>query len=432
MLGVAGCLYCISYFHRIAPSVMATDLMTAFAITAAALGTLTAIYPYVFAVMGVPAGTLADTLGPRRTLALGATTMAVGATVFALAPRFAVAYGGRLLVGLGASVILIGGLRLAAAWFSGDEFALASGIVMTLGNLGGLAAALPLAVSVERIGWRASLLVIAATTLLLGALAAVALRDAPGVRSTRAPRARDGEARDRAPGGGPPSLRAALGAVPAIAANWPTWPPVLATAGVNATFVTLAGLWGVPYLIDVHGFTRVDASTSLSFGALGLVLGAPLMGRLSDRWLGRRRLPFAASGLVYAALWAALVAVSRPGGPRWALTAIFFGLGVASCGAFVLLWSCVREVNHPGRVGVALGFANTPIFAIFALVQWLSGAMLDARWAGAMAAGRRVYPAAAYRDTFAVFLALAVVSFALACLVRETYCRNVWAEPARG
>jgi predicted MFS family arabinose efflux permease len=419
MLGVAGALYCISYFHRIAPSVMATDLMAAFAITAAALGTLTAIYPYVFAVMGVPAGTLADTLGPRRTLALGATTMAVGATVFALAPRFAIAYGGRLLVGLGASVILISGLRLAAAWFSGDEFALASGIVMTLGNIGGLAAALPLAVSVERIGWRASLLVIAAGTLLLGVLAAVALRDAPRPRPPRTA------------GEGPPSLAAALRAVPLIAANWPTWPPVLATAGVNATFVTLAGLWGVPYLIDVHGFTRVDASTCLSFGALGLVVGAPLMGRLSDRWLGRRRMPFVASGLLYAVLWAALVALSRPGAPAWALTAIFFGLGVASCGAFVLLWSCVREVNHPGRVGVALGFANTPIFAIFALVQWLSGAMLDARWAGAMAAGRRVYPAAAYRETFAVFAALAVVSFALACLVRETYCQNVWAEPAR-
>lgn len=424
MLVIAGCLYFISYFHRIAPSVMATDLMATFAITAASLGTLTAIYPYVFAVMGLPAGALADTLGPRRTLALGATTMAVGATVFGLAPRFAVAYGGRLLVGLGASVILISSLRLAAAWFSGDEFALASGIVLTFGNLGGLAAAVPLAVSVERIGWRASFVVIAGVTLLLGIVSLLALRDAPRAGG-RHRRAGTEAAAARRPDA---SLAAALRAVPGIVANARTWPPVLATAGVNGTLLTLLGLWGVPYLVDVHGYTRVEASASLSLGTLGIVVGAPLMGRLSDRWLRRRRLPFAVSTGLYALGWAALLLVSRPGLPGWLPALVFFGLGVSACGAFVLLWSCVREVNDPACVGVALGFGNTPIFFTFAFFQWLTGLVLDLRWAGTIAGARRVYPVAAYQDMFALCLGVSLVAWILACLVTETYCRNVW-EP---
>jgi sugar phosphate permease len=455
MLVLAGCLYFISYFHRIAPSVMATDLMAAFTITATVLGTLSAVYPYVFAVMGIPAGTLADTLGPRRTLALGAATMAVGATVFGLAPRFGVAYTGRLLVGLGASVILISSLRLAAAWFSGDEFALASGLVLTFGNLGGLAAAVPLAVSVERIGWRASFLVIAAVTLSLGVVALLAVRDAPGgggPRRTAGPgsgaRRREalapavgaagaGAARTTADadggalrGGSDASLAAALRAIPGIVANPRTWPPVLATAGVNGTLLTLLGLWGVPYLVDVHGYTRVEASASLSFGTLGIVVAAPLVGRLSDRWLRRRRLPFAVSTALFALSWAGLLLVSRPGTPGWTLTLVFFGLGASACGAFVLLWSCVREVNDPARVGVALGFSNTPIFVTFALLQWLTGVVLDLGWAGAVAGGRRVYPLAAYQEMFALCLGLAVVATVLACFVTETYCANVW--PATG
>ncbi|MBI4609498.1 MAG: hypothetical protein HY726_10865 [Candidatus Rokubacteria bacterium] len=44
---------------------VAHDLMQAFAIPAASLGHLAAIYPFVFAVMGLPAGSRADTLGPR-------------------------------------------------------------------------------------------------------------------------------------------------------------------------------------------------------------------------------------------------------------------------------------------------------------------------------------------------------------------------------
>ena len=39
-------LYIFSYFHRVAPVVVAGDLMQTFAIPAATLGTLIAIYPY--------------------------------------------------------------------------------------------------------------------------------------------------------------------------------------------------------------------------------------------------------------------------------------------------------------------------------------------------------------------------------------------------
>src|SRR3990172_1277967 len=105
MVLVPASLYVFSWLHRVAPAVVATDLMRAFSITAAALGTLAAIYPYVFAAMALVAGSLADTLGPRWTISLGATTMGAGAVLFGLAPTFGEAFGGRLLVGLGAAVV---------------------------------------------------------------------------------------------------------------------------------------------------------------------------------------------------------------------------------------------------------------------------------------------------------------------------------------
>ena len=52
--------------------------------------------------------------------------------------------------------------------------------------------------------------------------------------------------------------------------------------------------------------------------------------------------------------------------------------------------------------------------------------MLDAGWAGAMAAGARVYPGEAYRAAFTLCFAVAVASAILACLVTETRCRNIW------
>src|SRR5713226_4717205 len=63
VLVVPALLYFLSYFHRVAPVVVAGDLMAAFAVSAASLGALSAIYPYCFAAMALPGGSLADFLG---------------------------------------------------------------------------------------------------------------------------------------------------------------------------------------------------------------------------------------------------------------------------------------------------------------------------------------------------------------------------------
>jgi fucose permease len=86
VLVVPPTIYLLSNFHRV---VVASDLMKAFSITAASLGALAAIYPYVFAVMALVAGRLAETLGPPLTLTSGATAMAMGTVLFGLAPVFA-------------------------------------------------------------------------------------------------------------------------------------------------------------------------------------------------------------------------------------------------------------------------------------------------------------------------------------------------------
>lgn len=422
---VPAALYLFSWFHRVAPAVVAGDLMRALGITAATLGALAAIYPWVFAAMALVAGSLADTLGPRWTLTLGAAAMGAGAVVFGLAPGFAVAAVGRLLVSLGGSVMLIAWLSLAARWFRPNEFAMVSGLTQTVGNLGALIAAAPLALMVDAMGWRWSFVAIGLLTGSLAGLALAWVRDAP--EGWRLPPVNPEV----------PSVRAArwsevLRSVPGVVANPRTWPPVLAAGGVYVTLITLLGLWGVPWLVQVHGRTRVEAAHLTSWLAVGMGLGAPLMGWVSDRWLGRRRLPMGASATVFALCWVPLAAPEVVALPAAWLAPWFFGMGLASSG-LVLVWSCVREVNDPARVGVAVGFCNVPIFLGFALLQWATGAVLDSRWAGAVREGVRVYPPDAYEAVFRLCLGIALGAAAASWLVTETGCRNIWrarvAEP---
>ena len=418
MIVVPASLYFFSYFHRVAPAVVAEDLMRAFAIPAATLGTLVAIYPYVFAGMALVGGGLADTLGPRWTIALGGATMGAGATLFGMAPTFGVAFAGRLLVGLGASVILIAWLSLAAEWFRPDEFGTISGWTQMVGNLGALVASAPLALLVEAAGWRTTFGLIGGVTFLLAVVALALVRDRP-------------EAMGIAPvnpgrGGAPArSMREVLASVRAVVGNRRTWPPILAAGGVYTGFITFLGLWGVPYLTQVHGLARVEAANLLALLPIGLGAGSPLVGWLSDRWLGLRRLPMVVFAALYAACWVPLVLPTRL--PVTVLGPFLLLMGLTAAG-LILVWSCVREVNDPTRVGVAVGFCNAPIFLAFAVLQWLTGAMLDARWTGLVAAGARVYPPEAYRAVFILCLGLALGGLVAAFFVTETRCRNVWQE----
>ena len=418
IIAVPAVLYFFSYFHRIAPAVVAQDLMRAFSVSAAALGQLSAVYPYSFAAMALPGGSLSDTLGPRRTLSLGALTMSAGSILFGLAPSFGAAFGGRLLVGLGASVMLIASLRLCAEWFRTDEFAMVSGWSQSVGSIGALVGTTPMALLVEQIGWRYSFVSIGATTLILAALCFLIVRDRPeslGLAPINA--ARPGPA---------PGLRAVLAGIPKVMGNRRSWPPVLTSTGVYAAFVAFVGLWGVPYLTQVYGMPRVRASNLLALAAVGLLVGAPLIGWLSDRVLSRRRWPLVAVTALYVAAWAGLVLPAQLLPAAW-LGPLCFLLGFGS-GASVLVFASIREVNDPRYVGVAIGFHNLPVFLGFALMQWLTGVILDARWEGALAAGTRLYSAGAYRAAFALCLAVSLAALVASCLVTETRCRNIWAE----
>src|ERR1051326_4842645 len=176
--------------------------------------------------------------------------------------------------------------------------------------------------------------------------------------------------------------------------------------------------------MQVYGFDRVRAANTIALVSIGMIVGAPLVGWISDRWLGRRRVPFVVCALIYVACWLPLALPGWRPAPAM-LAPLFFLMGLSASG-LVLVWASTREVNDPARVGIVMGFVNAPIFLGFALVQWLTGVILDARWQGLAAAGARIYPAEAYETAFTLCLVLALVALGAAALVTETRGRNVW------
>src|SRR5207245_11165903 len=119
-------------------------------------------------------------------------------------------------------------------------------------------------------------------------------------------------------------------------------------------------------LAQVSGLARLDAAPVVSMLAVGTAIGAPVVGWLSDRWLRRRRLPMAVFAAIYVTCWIALVLPADARLPVPWLIPFFLVMGLASSG-LVLVWSCVREVYDPARVGIAPRSRTVPLLLASAL-----------------------------------------------------------------
>ena len=395
-----GCAaFFISFCHRVSTGSIAANLQDEFAIGAAALGTLGATYFYVYALMQVPSGVFADTLGPRVTLAASMLIAGAGSIAYGLAETFMTAAVARTCVGLGVSGVFVCTLKLHSNWFHERRFATAVGAANVAGIAGALAATAPLAWLITQVSWRSVFVAAGAASLALALAIWFFVRDSPEPQATRV-----------VTGG----WRRALATV---AANPATWPSFWVNAGVSGAYMTFIGLWAAPFLMHAHGMSAIEAGNCTALTLIAFACCSPVVGWWSDR-MGLRRPLVIACAAAYSAiafLWAALPV---SGASLVLVMAILTGLAVPG---FTLAWSVAKEVNPPENAGMAIALANIGGFLASGLLQPLVGWVVDSG-AGVVAGGS----ADAYRLGICVLAAWSLIGVIAACRLTETRCRNVW------
>lgn len=403
--------YLLSFFHRVAPAAIAADLAAAFNTSAASLGVLAATYFYVYTVMQVPTGVLADTLGPRKILSLGSLVAGAGSLLFALAPVFEIAVVGRTMVGLGVAVAFIAMLKLIAVWFDERLFATLTGAAMFIGNIGSVLAGAPLAWAAQAAGWRSVFVVVGGLSVMIGIGSWFFVKDHPS------------EAEGGKPAPGARIDRTAwLRSLGTVLGNRYTWPGFFVNLGIGGAFFSFAGLWAVPYLTQIQGVSRAVASNHISLYFVGFAVGCAVIGRVSDR-MGRRKPLMVAGAALHALGWLVwLLGGTLPVAATYSLCTVM-GLLTAS---LTLSWACAKEVNPPLLSGMATSVVNVGVFLGPAVLQPLVGWAMDRSWDGTLQDGVRIYSAGNYRTALLLLFVSAILGAISALFVRETRCRNVW------
>ena len=171
--------YFLGMFHRVSPGVMAKAFMDTFGIGAGEIGVLGGSYFYPYALAQIPAGVLSDIWGTRKTITVFMSIAALGALFTGIGTSWSMVIVGRVLIGFGVGFVYIPVLRSIFNWFRIGERATANGVLVSIGNIGALTAAGPLAIANELLGWHSVFYILAGLTALLCVFVYAILRNQP-------------------------------------------------------------------------------------------------------------------------------------------------------------------------------------------------------------------------------------------------------------
>lgn len=384
------------YILQVSPSVMTDQLMGHFHIQGLGLGNLAATYFYTYLVVQFFVGPSLDKYNPRTLTALAIAVCAIGAWVFAGADTLSTATLGRSIIGAGAAFATVSYFKMTALWFKPEHFALVGGLLATAAMVGSMAGQVPMAYLIETVGWQHSLFICSLLGFVIAFLFYVFVRNPKqGIKQTTnvdAFKLRD---------------------LVKLLKQKHNWILTFYSGLAFAPIAVFGGLWGNSFLQAAYHVTKPTAASLTSMLFLGLAVGGPVLGWLSDRLNKRLTVMFLGLVVSLVSLTAALYVSSLP---LWleSLLLFFFGFGT---GAFMIGFTIGKELNPVIFTASIVGLINTGDAIFGAFSEPLAGKLLDVCSRGHIVNGIPVFSVADYHVALAIlplylFIAILLV-FAL-------------------
>jgi len=347
--------YLLSYLFRTVNAVISPELVRDVSLDPASLGLLTSAYFLAFSAAQIPVGMLLDRYGPRRVESVLLAIAAAGALLFATAESLAALAFARAVIGLGVCACLMAPLKALAAWHPPERLGSLAGWIMVAGGLGALTATTPLELALRVTSWRHIFVALAVVTL--GVALFIAWRVPDIARPANAV-----------------GFVAQWAGVRRVFRHPRFWWIAPLGAFCMGSFFAIQGLWAVPWLMEVEGYTRAAAARNLQWMSVATLTGFVSLGAfgtpLARRGVHARHI--FAVGFGAAVLALAAIFLRLPGGVLWWT---LYGLGTA---VNVLAFAVVNEGfgrDLAGRSNTAL---NLMMFGGSFAAQWGIGVVAEA------------------------------------------------------
>ncbi len=361
-----------------------------FGLSPAMIGWVSSLFFYGEALLVVSAGLMLDRLSPRWLTTLALLLAVFGVVLMAEAEGVITLMLSRLMMAVGAGFQFAGCVRVVVNWLGADKMAKGMGLVVSLGILGGTLAQTPITYFIQHLGWRDTLLGVAALGLIITLIAFFVVKDHP-------PHFKWNEAAQK--------INAANVFARFKLAFFKKQNLLCAiyVSLMNLSLFMLGAVWGIAYLGAVNQVPELEASSICSMIFLGSMIASPLLGMWSDRLKNRTVL------MKYGALVSFLFMLgllSFKTSDFIPLLFCYFILGFITS-VQVIAFPLVIESNSPG--------ISSSATSVISIISILGGAISQPLFG--FLAGHNGYSFAILLLPLAFF-----ISFVLSFFIQETHC----------
>lgn len=365
--------YFFVYFHRISVSVVGQDIV---ADVGGSIGFLSSVYYWMYTAMQIPSGVMADRFGARAASTVFLLIASIGSLVTCVGTEFWMIVLGKVMIAAGMAVVYVPLMKLVSVWFPKSDFAVLSGVVIAVGNVGAIAATGPLELMAQALGWREVFLVLGVITLVLAVLCATVIRNHPkdrGLPSVEAVELSEhGTAVVESSAARIPVMK---GLRIVLSGGRKFWTCALAYFLVYGSIMTFQGTWAVTYFNNVYDFV-LSASWMVTALGVGKILSTLAIGGMTSRGIIRSKRKAMIYGTsVFTVLWAVIFVFAGDIDSYWFWFAVSFAFGFFG-GFMTLSFTQVKEWYPIAISGTAVSGTNIFLFLGASVCTTISGAII--------------------------------------------------------
>ncbi len=358
-------------------------------------------YYLTYAFMQIPVGLLLDRFSVKLLVTSACAFCTLGTLWFSFADGFLGAFIGRLLIGLGSSFGFVGLMIVTLNWFPRRQFAFLVGCGQFFGAIGPLCAGTPIAWMLIAVNgdWRLIFRWVGIVGGILAVLIGIFFKGKP-VNTSKVVFVDHVE-----------PLRKRI---VALLQSGPIWWILLYSATVYMSLPLIGAFWGTSFL-EAKGFAKPAAAGIVSMVWLGLAVGSPLIGKISD--LIKRRKPLimlcgilgliSSTLILYTSIKSGLV-----------LGSLFFLVGLGGSGQNIS-FAIITEYSPKSLKATALALNNTALMGFAAVVPPIVTYIMKN-----FTAGGNLTEAAFIKGLTVIPLSFSLALLIAVFAIRETFCRQ--------
>lgn len=404
-----GGLYAISFFQRVAvPGTIFNDIQKEFAICAGAVTALSSIYLFIYAGQQFFVGILTDKFGGVKVTLVSGAILCIGSILFPLSDSLWLLYVSRALIGLGAGAMYLSGIKEIDRLFKAENFAPLVGIFCVIGYGGGLLGTRPFRGLVDAMGWRTSLMAVAAVSVILLIMTFFAGRKVHSAKEDT-------------------GKTSVFKKIKQVFSNVRIYPLLIAGMINFSLYFTIQSTIGSKFIGDFLDLSPSQA-THYTFVMMLFTLTTMLVAGPLSRMCGNKRKPF----VIFASINCLSAVSLLLGGVLFKLPAFCFMVAYVmlaiSAGFTPVTVSFIKELNSKDVAGLSVGTQNTATYVSVAISAGLIGLILDIfkKETIMTASGAIIYPTMGYVAIFSTMFIFASLSVIAAFKTQETHGENIW------